>query len=318
MEAITAHHLAKSYQEVRAVVDLDLVVEQGEIVAVLGPNGAGKTTTIEMLLGLIRPDAGQVRLFGRTPDDTSVRARVGSMLQDSDGPDNLTVAETVALVRRYYPYGLPVAEVLERADLSAKSGNKIGQLSGGQRQRLSFALAIAGDPDLLFLDEPTAALDVSARKAFWEQVRAFADLGKTILFSSHNLAETDAVAHRIVVINRGRVIVDGTPSAVKATVAAKTVRLHTDAPPEVLRQIAGVRRVDVDHTGAGHPGTSQLTIQTSEPERLLAQLFRDDQRVLDLTVLDTDLESAFVHLTSGGDADPTSNSPSNTSKEKAA
>lgn len=157
------------------------------------------------------PTAGSVSVFGADPGAAATRARTGAMLQDSDVPEGLTVTETIDLVRHYYPVALPVDEVLARADLTEKRSSRVSQLSGGQRQRLSFALAICGDPDLLFLDEPTAALDVEARHTFWEQVRGLADLGKTVLFSTHNLAEADALAERVIVISRGRVLVDGTP-----------------------------------------------------------------------------------------------------------
>lgn len=303
MDVIRAVAISKAYGAVRAVDCLDLAVPEGQILAILGPNGAGKTTTIEMLLGLRRPDSGEVHLFDRSPESPDARSRVGAMLQDHVGPESLTVRETVALVRRYYPVALPVDGILERSDLTAKAGSKIGELSGGQRQRLSFALAIAGDPDLLFLDEPTAALDVAARTAFWEQVRAFAALGKTILFSSHNLAETDAVAERILVIDQGRVIADDTPSGIKGLVAGRTVLLRTDAAHAELTAIDGVRAVTAAE-GAGRDErrtdddrARSWVVQTAAPELFLQTLFAREFVVDDLQVVETDLETAFVHLT---------------------
>ena len=221
---IEASGLTKRYGDLVAVDALDLIIYEGDVVAILGPNGAGKSTTIEMLLGLRSPTHGSVSVFGASPNAKATRARVGAMLQESDAPEALTVAEVVDLVRHYYPFALPVDEVLSRAGLLDKRGNRVAQLSGGQRQRLSYALAICGDPDLLFLDEPTAALDVAARHGFWQQIRGLSTQGKTILFSTHNLDEADALADRIVVIDRGRVVADGTPAQVKATVAARTVR----------------------------------------------------------------------------------------------
>lgn len=295
MDVVQATSISRSYGETLAVDGLDLNVPEGQIVAILGPNGAGKTTTIEMLLGLRRPDSGKVRLFARQPDSPSARARVGSMLQDHVGPENLTVRETVALVRRYYPWALPVDGILDRADLVGKQRSKIGELSGGQRQRLSFALAIAGDPDLLFLDEPTAALDVVARTAFWQQVRAFATLGKTILFSSHNLGETDDVADRIVVIDHGRLVADDTPAGIKGLVADRTVHLTTDASREELAAMDGVKAVDAVDGTQGESGS--WVVQTRRPEHLLETLFSRGRTVTGLQVVETDLEAAFLHLT---------------------
>ena len=301
MDVIVATDIRKQYGPTQAVAGIDLTVTAGEIVAVLGPNGAGKTTTIELLLGLRRPSAGHVRVFGQRPDAPAVRGRVGAMLQDADAPDGLTVAELVGLVGRYYPYALPVQEVLARAGLLARRGARIGELSGGQRQRLSFALAIAGDPDLLFLDEPTVGLDVQARRTFWEQVRGFAGLGKTILFSTHYLAEADTFAGRVLVIHRGRVLQDGPPAAIKALVAAKTVRLATDLPLAEVRGIDGVEHAELDPEGPGAAlaGLERLVVQSNAPERFLSELLARGRTLNDLTVVDTDLEAAVVRLTQG-------------------
>jgi ABC-2 type transport system ATP-binding protein len=299
MDVIVATDIRKSYGPVQAVAGIDLTVTAGEVVAVLGPNGAGKTTTIELLLGLRRPSAGRVRVFGQRPDTPQVRARVGAMLQDADAPESLTVAELIGLVGRYYPYALPVAEVLSRAGLEHRRSARVGELSGGQRQRLSFALAVVGDPDLLFLDEPTVALDVEARRSFWEQVRGFAALGKTILFSTHYLAEADSFADRVVVIHQGRMLTDGPPAAIKALVAAKTVRLATDLALTEVQGIDGVEQADLDPNGRGGApvGLERLVVQSSAPERFLSELVSRGAALQDLTVADTDLEAAFVRLT---------------------
>jgi len=255
MDVIEATDLHKSYGDVAAVVGVDLKVAPGEVVAVLGPNGAGKTTTIEMLLGVRSPSRGAVSVFGKPPRHVDVRGRVGAMLQDTDAPESLTVTEMVELVGHYYPYALPIADVLRRADLSPHAAKRVTQLSGGQRQRLSFALAIVGDPDLLFLDEPTASLDVQARQAFWQQVEEFAGLGKTILFSTHNLPEADLAADRILVINRGRVVHDSTPTQIKALIPSKTVTMTTDATLDELGRLEGVKSaVPVDHPETRHTG----------------------------------------------------------------
>ena len=280
----------KRYGNVQALAGVDLAVAPGEVVGFLGPNGAGKTTAIKVMLGLTAPTRGRALLFGGDPNRRAARGRVGVMLQESGVPNALRVRELIDLFGRYYPYALPTAEVLARADLGAKADALVGALSGGQRQRLYFALAIVGDPDLLFLDEPTAALDVEARRAFWAQVEGFVALGKTVLFTTHHLAEADAVAQRLVVIDRGRVIAEGTPREVKARVAGKAVRFRSDVPFAALAARPYVQRVDDEAGGL-------QAVYTNEPERLLRELFAEGASLRDLTVTDADLEAAFVALT---------------------
>jgi ABC-2 type transport system ATP-binding protein len=280
----------KRYGDVQALAGVDLAVAPGEVVGFLGPNGAGKTTSIRVMLGLTRPTAGEARLFGGAPDRREARGRVGVMLQESGVPSALRVREVVELFARYYPFALPTDEVLGRAGLDAKARALVSTLSGGQRQRLYFALAIVGDPDLLFLDEPTVALDVEGRRAFWQQVVGFAELGKTVLFTTHHLSEADAVARRLIVIDKGRIIAEGTPSDVKRRVADRTVRFRSDLPSSALAARPGVQRVDLEPGGL-------LAVYTSEPERLLQELFAEGAAVRDLTVTDADLEAAFVALT---------------------
>jgi ABC-2 type transport system ATP-binding protein len=282
----------KRYGNVQALAGVDLAVAPGEVVGFLGPNGAGKTTSIKVMLGLTAPTRGRALLFGGDPSRRAARGRVGVMLQESGVPTALRVRELIDLFGRYYPYALPTAEVLERADLVTKADALVGALSGGQRQRLHFALAIVGDPDLLFLDEPTAALDVEARRSFWAQVEGFVALGKTVLFTTHHLAEADAVAQRLVVIDRGRVIAEGTPREVKARVAGKTVRFRGDLDGAAWASRPYVQRVDLE-AGGLH------AVYTNEPERLLHELFAAGASVHELTVTDADLEDAFVALTRG-------------------
>ncbi len=200
----------KTYAEVRALDGLDLVVERGEIVAVLGPNGAGKTTAFELLLGLSRPTSGHVEVLGQAPGG-AVRARVGAMLQSAGLPAQTTVRDLVRLLGRAYPRSLPVDEVLERTSLTGRAGARVTSLSGGERQRLLLALALVGAPEVLLLDEPTAAMDVASRRAFWRQTRASVAEGATLLFATHDLAEASAVADRVVVLHEGRTVADATP-----------------------------------------------------------------------------------------------------------
>jgi len=292
MHVIEAHGLRRTFGDVVAVDGIDLAVAPGEVVAVLGPNGAGKTTTIEMLLGMRAPTSGTVRVLGGAPTDRAVRARVGAMLQDTDAPGSLTAAEVVDLVGAYHPVRIPTALALARADLAEHARKRVSQLSGGQRQRLSFAIAMVGDPDVLYLDEPAAALDVAARVELWEHVRRFAALGRTVVYTTHNLAEVAGTASRVVVIDQGRVIADGTPDDVRRLVEGSTVRLTTDAPADVLAALPGVRGVE-DPGGA----VRTVVLHASDPVLALRPLLASDAAVSGLEVTGASLEEAFVALT---------------------
>ena len=292
MHAIEARGLRRTFGDVVAVDGIDLVVEPGEVVAVLGPNGAGKTTTIEMLLGMRTPTSGTVTVLGGAPTDDAVKARVGAMLQDTDAPGSLTAAEVVDLVGAYHPVRIPTALALARADLSEHARKRVSQLSGGQRQRLSFAIAMVGDPDVLYLDEPTAALDVAARVELWEHVRAFAALGRTVVYSTHNLAEVKGTASRVVVIDRGRVIADGTPDSVRRLVEGATITLTTDAPAAVLSALPGLRNVE----DPGGP-VRAVVLHVTDPVAALRTLLVSDTHVSALEVTEASLEDAFFALT---------------------
>ncbi|MDQ4489900.1 ABC transporter ATP-binding protein [Sinomonas sp. ASV486] len=300
--AIAISSLTKRYGDKFALDGISLMIAPGEVAAVLGPNGAGKTTLIELLLGMRTPTAGTIEVFGASPSSRAVKSRVGAMLQDTGAPDGLTVREIVTLVSSYYPVGIPVAEALERAGLTEHLRKKTNELSGGLRQRLSFAMAVVGDPDLMYLDEPTASLDVAARREFWTQVQGFAGLGKTILFSTHNLSEADEFAQRLILLDSGRVIQDSTPEAAKRLVAGRRVALTTDAPLDVLSTTAGVIHAEFD--GGDPPPTSALpgkaraaVVRCNSPEALLRRLFTEGWSVADLTVTEATLEDAFLHLT---------------------
>src|SRR5450432_21384 len=205
----------KNYGPVQALLDFNFEVRAGELVALLGPNGAGKTTAIKLLLGLATPSRGKVSVFGGDPSSTATHTRVGAMLQVGRVPETLRVWEHIDLFSSYYPNPLPLAETLAIAGLEDLRNRKFGVLSGGQKQRVLFALAICGNPDLLFLDEPTVGLDVEARRALWARIRGFVDRGKTVLLTTHYLEEADALARRIVVINHGRVVAEGSPAEIK-------------------------------------------------------------------------------------------------------
>jgi ABC-2 type transport system ATP-binding protein len=290
---------AKSYGAVRAVEGLDLVVRCGETVALLGPNGAGKSTSIGMLLGLVAPDAGAVRVFGETPEVAVRSGRIGAMLQEAGLPKDVKVGELVAFVRRLYPSPLPVQEIMATAGLADLAGRRGDELSGGQTQRLRFACALAGDPDLLVLDEPTAAMDVAARRAFWESIKDQAAAGRTVLFSTHYLEEADANADRVVVISRGRIVTDGTGAEIKASAGGSIVSFDLEGEPtEGLDLLPGVVAVEVR--------AGRVTLRTADSDATVAALFTARGFVRGLEVTGAGLEDAFLALTSDVTASSTS------------
>jgi ABC-2 type transport system ATP-binding protein len=208
--------VTKAFGSTVALATLDLAIYPGELLALLGANGAGKTTAVRLLLGLSKPDSGTARVFGADPRDAVNRIRTGAMLQVGKVPETLKVREHIDLFSSYYPAPMPLAEVIAAAGLSGLEERKFGELSGGQKQRVLFALAICGNPELLILDEPTVGLDVEARRAMWRQIRLFVARGRSVLLTTHYLDEADALANRIVVIDKGAVIAEGTPKEIKA------------------------------------------------------------------------------------------------------
>jgi ABC-2 type transport system ATP-binding protein len=205
----------KQYGMVEALKGLDLTIRQGELLALLGANGAGKTTAVRLLLGLAKPTSGEVRVFGGDPRDARTRTRIGAVLQSARVPETLRVREHIHLFSSYYPNPMPMDEVIAAAGLQGLERRKFGELSGGQQKRVLFALAICGNPDLLILDEPTVGLDVEARRALWKQIRGFIAGGKSVLLTTHYLAEAEALADRVVVLHHGNVVAEGTPQEIK-------------------------------------------------------------------------------------------------------
>ena len=224
--AVAVSGVTKSYGEIQAVRGIDLMVAPGETVAILGPNGAGKTTTIDMILGLTRPDAGTVSIFGGTPQSAVQQGWVGGMLQTGSLLDHLKVRELVTLMASYYPNPLEVDDVLAKTGVAEFAGRWTNRLSGGQAQRVRFATALVGNPDVLILDEPTAAIDVEGRRQFWGAIRGVAAQGKTIIFATHYLEEADTYADRIVLMAHGQIVADGPATEIKANVGRRTVARH--------------------------------------------------------------------------------------------
>ena len=281
--------VSKHYGNVQALKEVNLAVQPGEIVAILGPNGAGKTTAVNLMLGLLKPTSGQVKLFGSHPQDAQSRMRTGAMLQISGVPETLKVGEHLELFSSYYPQPLKLQEVVRMAGLEGLEGRAYGKLSGGQKQRLHFALALCGDPDLLFLDEPTVGLDAASRRTFWEQIRAFTGRGKTVVLTTHYLEEADALADRIIVINEGEVIAQGTPAEIKARAAGRRIRCVTTLSEKEVKGLPGV-------TSVSHNGTA-LDLLVKEAEGVVLDLLQRDPDLTDLEVTSVGLEAAFFALT---------------------
>ncbi len=287
--AVSFTGAVKTYGEVRAVDGIDLRISRGETVALLGRNGAGKSTTIALLLGLVEADAGAVELFGASPERSVRSGRVGAMLQEGRAVPRVTVRELVTFVAGRYPAPLPVARALELAGIAELAGRRVDRLSGGQTQRVRFAVALAGNPSLIVLDEPTAALDVEARHAFWDSMRAYARRGHTVLFSTHHLEEADAHADRILVIDRGRIVADGSGDLLKRSVGGNLVSFDlAGRGTRGLSLLPGVRSVEVRGDRA--------LLRTDDSDATVVAL-AELGAVRGLEVAPASLDDAFLALT---------------------
>jgi ABC-2 type transport system ATP-binding protein len=283
--------LRKTFGAVTAVDGVDLTVAPGEVVALLGPNGAGKSTTIEMLLGLRAPDAGTATVFGLDPVAAVRSGRVGAMLQSGGLLHDLKVRETVALVAAMHEHPLTVDAALDLAGVRDLVDRRIGTLSGGQRQRVLFALAVVPDPSLVVLDEPTVAMDVESRRAFWASMRHLTSGGRSVLFATHYLEEADQNADRIVLMAGGRVVADGPATEIKATVAVR--RIRTTLPGADLAALGRLPGV----TAAEAHGRT-VTLTCDDADAALRALLAAEPDARDLEVTGAGLEDAFLHLTS--------------------
>ena len=294
MEAIALEGLVKSWRgpsgPVHAVRGIDVTISRGETVALLGPNGAGKSTTIDMILGLARADAGHVTVFGRSPSDAVKAGLVGGMLQTGALIRGLSVRELVAMVASLYPDPLDIDEVIELAGLMDAAQQRTEKLSGGQTQRARFAVAVVSNPDLLILDEPTVAMDVEGRRAFWVAMRAFAARGKTVMFATHYLDEADTNADRAVLLAHGRIVADGPTTEIKGRVGTRTIRATL---PEVatdgLAAIAGVNSAE-RHGDA-------VSLVCSDSDTAIRELLGRYPGARDIEITGAGLEDAFLRLT---------------------
>ncbi|HEY3743988.1 MAG TPA: ABC transporter ATP-binding protein [Bryobacteraceae bacterium] len=284
--------VTKSYGSTKALEDVSFSIIPGEVLALLGPNGAGKTTAIRLLLGLLSPEQGSISIFGRDPRKPETRARIGTMLQAGQLPHTLTAAEHIDLFRSYYPNPLPVDEIVDIAGLSGILDKLFGSMSGGQRQRVLFALSFCGNPDIVFLDEPSAGLDVETRLKLWDQIRLLASRGKTVLLTTHYLEEADALAHRIVLLNKGKVLAEGTPSEIKQQAAGRLIRCTTALDDATILKIGGVVSVSLMRSG-------QVEIRAEEAEAVVRELLIRDLQLANLEIANVGLETAFLALTKG-------------------
>ncbi|MDN5855694.1 MAG: ABC transporter ATP-binding protein [Actinomycetia bacterium] len=290
--AVTIRGLRRHFGPVRAVDGIDLTIAPGEVVALLGPNGAGKSTTIDLMLGLDRPDAGTVRIFGRTPRDAVAEGIVGAMLQSGGFLPDLTAGETVELMAALHTDPLTVADAMGQAGVTPFARRRVGKLSGGQKQRVRLAAALVANPDLLLLDEPTVAMDVAARAEFWTATRAYAATGRTVVFATHYLAEAEDAAHRVVLLRAGRVIADGSVAQVRAIAAGRLIEAEVPgADPAALRALPGVTRVE--------PLGQRFRLYCTDSDAALRALLAAHPGAHDLEVTARGLEEAFLTLTDG-------------------
>ncbi|NEK86650.1 ATP-binding cassette domain-containing protein [Blastococcus saxobsidens] len=284
--ALGIRGLTVRYGDAVAVDDLSLTIPRGQTVALLGANGAGKSTTVNAVLGLLRPAAGQVRVFGRSPADAVRAGSVGAMLQHGGLPSEARVGEVLDLVRRSFPTAWPLDDLVVTAGIEGLLGRSVDALSGGQRQRVLLSLALAGAPPLLLLDEPTSAMDVEGRRAFWTTMRGLAGRGHTVVFATHHLDEADAVADRVVVVAEGRVVADGTTAEIKTGVGGRTVSFTAD-PARRLDDLPAVTAV----TRRG----ATVTLATTDADATLRALLAEGG-LPDLEVRGATLEDAVLSL----------------------
>ncbi|MGM9334128.1 ABC transporter ATP-binding protein [Streptomyces murinus] len=295
-EVVGFDQVTKTYGTVRAVDGLSLRLHPGETVALLGPNGAGKSTTLDLLLGLKQPDAGTVSVFGTGPREAIVAGRVGAMLQSGGLMDDVTVAELVKLSCSLHPRPYKAADVMARAGIAQIADRKVNKLSGGQAQRVRFALATAGDSDLIILDEPTTGMDVSARQAFWATMREQADQGRAVLFATHYLEEADAIADRVLVLHRGRLLADGTAAEIKARAGARRIAFDLEGTVDAaaLRALPFLTGIDVSG--------QTVRIQSSDADATVHALYGLGLYPRNLEVAGLGLEQAFVAITEAEEA----------------
>ncbi|MFI5610409.1 ATP-binding cassette domain-containing protein [Amycolatopsis sp. NPDC051903] len=297
--AVRLSGLKKHYGQVRAVDGVDLTIAPGEVVALLGPNGAGKSTTVDLILGLSKPDAGGVTVFGKTPADAVRAGMIGAMLQGGALLDDLTVRETVRMVAKLHRTPMPVQQALASAGIEDIADRRANKLSGGQKQRVRFAVALVSDPDLLVLDEPTAAMDVGTRREFWKSMYSFTDTGRTVLFATHYLEEAEEFADRVVLMRSGRVVADGSVAQVRALAGGRTIRAVLPGATEETERLVATLPAVTDFELRG----DRVAISSSESDTTLRALMAAVPAVHDIEIGAVGLEGAFLSLTSDDDSE---------------
>lgn len=281
--------VSKRYGKLLALDEVSLDIRSGELLALLGPNGAGKTTAIGLLLGLLQPDSGSVSLFEQDPAQLAARRRIGVMLQSASMPETLRVGELVRLTASYYPNPRPLGEVAELAGIGALLKRPYGKLSGGQQRRVQLALAACGNPELLFLDEPTTGMDIDARERVWRAMRDLVASGCGVVLTTHYLEEAQALAQRVVVLGKGKVLSDGSVDELRARVAISRIRCHSKL---ALAQVSAWPGVQQACTEAG-----KLVVTTSSAEDVLKRLLAADPGLSGIEVERAGLAEAFTELT---------------------
>jgi ABC-2 type transport system ATP-binding protein len=291
---VSFDNVSKHYGSLKAVDGLSLELRRGETVALLGPNGAGKSTSLDMLLALRKPTSGKIRMFGSDPYHAVKTGKVGAMLQSGGLMPEVTVRELVTLVTGLHPKPVPVATTLRMAGIESIADQRVDRLSGGQTQRVRFALAIVGECDLIVLDEPTTGMDVETRRRFWASMKEEVAEGKTLLFATHYLEEADEAADRILVVNRGRLLADGTPAEIKERAGAKQLSFRLDNVDEpFLLGLPGLVNLDVRR--------DRVHIQSKDSDATLYALLDAGYRPRDIEVGNLGLEQAFIAITTEDD-----------------
>jgi len=288
---VELRNVTKEFQQKKAVKDVSFSIKQGEMVAILGANGAGKTTTMRMLLGLMKPTRGTVSLFQKNPRQKEVLEKIGGMLQEVSVMDSLKVRELIQLIQSYYQNPIELTTLLELTGLQEEDWNqRTEKLSGGQKRRLNFALALAGNPDLLFLDEPTVGMDVTSREQFWKKMKELNRQGKTILFTTHYLQEADEVAGRIIMINKGEVVGDGTPAHLKEKLTKPRVMFQERTPYtlDFYQNFPFVEDVQKEK--------DKVTLVAKNSDQLLKEIFDRQLNIYHIEVKLGRLEEVFSQL----------------------
>jgi ABC-2 type transport system ATP-binding protein len=280
----------KNYGAQPALIGVDLHVNAGEVVALLGPNGAGKSTAVALMLGLEVPDSGAAFLLEQSPHQLRARQQMGVMLQTAGIADQYKVSELIILTRSYYPQPMSIEACVALAGLAGLMARRYGQLSGGQQRRVQFALAICGAPKVLFLDEPTTGLDIEAREGLWKAIRNLTESGTGVLLTTHYLEEAEALAHRVAVLNQGKIVAQGSMSDIRALVSQKRISCKTTMPIASVRALADVLSATRDEAAT-------TVVLTEAPEHVLRQLFALDADLSELEVSRAGLAAAFLQLT---------------------